>query len=308
MMHIKRFLFLLLIPICHAGTTWAQELPESVSHHYADNDGVKIHYVTVGEGPLVVLLHGFPDYWYTWREQMSALQSDFEVAAVDLRGYNLSGQPRGVDAYRMKHLMDDVVAVIRSLGREKAIVAGHDWGGAIAWQLAIHRPDVVDKLIVCNMTHPTGRTRESLATLQANGNQSYMDEFRQHTSETLSVNWLAGWVKDPEAKKHYEAAFARSYVDGMINYYKANTPTKEQRAAWLANPKIEELPKVKMPVLAIFGTGDQYVRKGGLNDMWDWLEQDLTLVTIPDAGHFVQQDAPGLVSRSMLMWLLRDDK
>lgn len=277
------------------------------THKYADNKGVKIHYVTVGEGPLVVMLHGFPDYWYTWRDQMTMLKDDFQVVAMDLRGYNLSGQPEGVEHYKMQHLMEDVVAVIKANGKEKAIVVGHDWGGAIAWQLAIHRPDVVEKLIVCNMTHPTGRNQDLAELLEANGNNSYMDEFRKHTAETLPVAWLAGWVKDPVAKKHYETAFGRSYIDGMINYYKANTSTKAQRAEWLKNPVNPELPKVKMPVLAIFGLQDKYVLKGGLNNTWNWLEMDFTLVTIPNAGHFVQQDAPEMVSKSMKMWLLRDE-
>lgn len=280
-------------------------LLDAVTHGYADNNGVKIHYASIGEGPLVIMLHGFPDYWYTWRNQMIALKDNFQVVAMDLRGYNLSGQPEGVDNYKMHYLMQDVVAVIQSLGKEKAIIAGHDWGGAIAWSLAIYRPEVVEKLIVCNMTHPTGRSIESLKTLQANGNTSYTDDFRKHTKETLPISWLSGWVKDTTAIKHYETAFSRSYIDGMINYYKANTPTKAQRAEWLKNPKITEMPKVTMPVLAIFGTKDQYVLKEGLNNTWNWINSDFTLVTLPNANHFVQQDASEMVSKSMKMWLLR---
>ena len=284
------------------------DLLERVTHGFADNDGVNLHYATIGKGPLVVMLHGFPDYWYTWRDQMIALENDFQVVAMDLRAYNRSDQPEGVENYKMKFLMSDVVAVIKSLGHEKAIVVGHDWGGAIAWQLAIHHPEVVEKLIVCNMTHPTGYGQASLAALKANGNESYMDNFRKQTAETLPVTWLCGWVKDAEARKYYFEAFSRSSVDGMLNFYRANTRTKELREVWLKDPQIQELPKVTMPVLAIFGTTDQYVSKKGLNDMWDWLEKDLTLVTIPDAGHFVQQDASRLVSQSMKMWLLRDQQ
>lgn len=279
----------------------------SVSHEFADNDGVKIHFAKIGEGPLIVMMHGFPDYWYTWRDQMEVLKDDFQIAAMDLRGYNLSDQPPGVENYAMKHLMQDVIAVIKACGKEKAIIVGHDWGGAIAWQVAIHHPDVVEKLIVCNMTHPTGYSHVSIDTLRANGNQSYMDDFRNHTSETLSVSWLSGWVKDKEAKAYYERAFERSSIDAMINYYRANTKTREQRKAWLENPVIPELPKVSVPVLAIFGTQDKYVDKRGLNDTWEWLHDELTLVTIPEAGHFVQQDASERVSRSMKMWLLRDE-
>ncbi len=279
---------------------------ESVEHGYAKNGETKIHYAAIGKGPLVVMIHGFPDYWYTWRKQMMALKSDFRVVAMDLRGYNLSDQPKGVENYLMTHLVQDVEAVIKSQGREKAIIVGHDWGGAIAWQVAITKPKLVDRLIVCNMTHPTGQSRASLAALKANGNVSYMDTFRKQNSDTLPVAWLNGWVKDPAEKKHYAKAFERSSVECMINYYKANTKTKEQREQWLKDPKIAKIPPVNIPVLAIFGTRDKYVSKKGLNDTWDWVSKDFTLVAIPNAAHFVQQDAPELVSRSMKGWLLRD--
>ena len=306
-MKFQYFLICFVLPFLLQGQPEKESFLKQVQHGYADNDGVKIHYVSIGEGPLVVMLHGFPDYWYTWRDQMMALQDRFQVVAMDLRAYNLSDQPQGVEKYQMKYLMDDVVAVIKSLNKEKAIIVGHDWGGAIAWQLAIHRPSVVEKLIVCNITHPTGGQQASIEALHANGNQSYMDDFKKHTSETLSVNWLSGWVKDAEAKKHYVEAFNRSYIDGMINYYKANISSKEQRAEWLKDPQIRKLPKVKAPVLVIFGTQDRYISKDGLNDTWNWLEKDLTLVTIPEAGHFVQQDASEKVSKVMKVWLLQDE-
>ncbi len=304
---MKSFLLslFLLFPIYLFSQT-GNSILENVTHGYADNNGVKIHYASIGEGPLVVMLHGFPDYWYTWRDQMDVLKADFQVVAMDLRGYNLSGQPEGVENYKMQHLMQDVVAVIHSFGKEKAIIIGHDWGGGIAWQLAIHRPEVVEKLIVCNLTHPTSQAAENLKVWQSNGNTSYTDDFRKHTSETLPVAWLSGWVKDAEAKPHYEKAFSRSSVESMVNYYKANMPTKDQRAVWLNDPKIPELPTVKAPVLVIFGTKDQYVLKGGLNNTWDYVESDLTMVTLPKAGHFVQQDESKMVSKSMRMWLLRD--
>jgi pimeloyl-ACP methyl ester carboxylesterase len=113
-----------------------------VTHDYADHDGVRLHYVTMGEGPLVVMLHGFPDYWYTWRDQMRALAGDHEVMAVDLRGYNRSDRPAGVDQYRMPILVEDVAAVIRHRGRQQATVVGHDWGGAIAWAFAMAHPEM----------------------------------------------------------------------------------------------------------------------------------------------------------------------
>ena len=125
-----------------------------IEHGYAENDGVKIHYATIGEGPLVVMIHGFPDYWYSWRDQMETLADDFQVVAIDQRGYNKSDQPDGEESYNMRHLVGDVAATIRSLGKDKATVVGHDWGGAVAWQVALNLPDMVEGLIILNPATP----------------------------------------------------------------------------------------------------------------------------------------------------------
>src|SRR5512140_283092 len=120
-----------------AGSAGAADINDKVTHGYADSNGVKIHYAKMGSGPLVVMIHGFPDYWYTWRRQMEGLADRFTVVAIDQRGYNLSDKPAGVENYDMRLLVGDVVAVIRQLGQPKAIVVGHDWGGAVAWQVAL---------------------------------------------------------------------------------------------------------------------------------------------------------------------------
>src|SRR5690348_13176931 len=106
------------------------DIEKRVEHGYAENDGTKIHYASLGSGPLIVMIHGFPDFWYTWRHQMAVLSEQFQTVAIDQRGYNLSDKPRGGENYRLRHLMSDVAAVIRHLGRERAIIMGHDWGGA----------------------------------------------------------------------------------------------------------------------------------------------------------------------------------
>ena len=130
---------------------------------YADSNGVKIHYVTAGSGPLVVMIHGFPDFWYTWRHQMEALAPQYQVVAIDQRGYNLSDKPKGEENYDMKFLVGDVAAVIRHLGKPKAIVVGHDWGGIVAWNFAFHVPQMLERLVILNLPHPNGLSRE-LAT------------------------------------------------------------------------------------------------------------------------------------------------
>src|SRR5262245_27770197 len=113
--------------------TRADERDNLGADGFVDSGGVRIHYVTKGTGPLVVLIHGFPDYWYSWRRQIPALAKHFQVVAIDLRGYNQSDQPKGVEKYAIDKLVGDVDAVLAHFGQKKATIVGHDWGGYIAW-------------------------------------------------------------------------------------------------------------------------------------------------------------------------------
>lgn len=273
-----------------------------VTFGHADSNGVKIHYATMGEGPLVVMIHGFPDYWYSWRDQMETLASDFQVVAIDQRGYNKSDAPEGQSNYGMRYLVGDVAAVIKTLGRDKATVVGHDWGGAVAWQVALNLPDMVENLIILNLPHPNGMGREMANNPEQQKNSGYARKFQEGSASDpdiffgmpMNAMTLSGWVTDPEARKLYQEAFKRSDFDAMLAYYKENYGGIGGGA---------ELPKVKMPVLQFHGLEDTALHSDGLNNTWDWLEKDLTLVTVPGAGHFVQQDAPEIVSTTMLWWL-----
>ena len=289
-----------LLVAAAAGPVHAADIEDRVTHGYADSNGVKIHYATMGSGPLVVMIHGFPDYWYTWRHQMEGLADRFKVVAIDQRGYNLSDKPAGVENYDVRLLVGDVVAVIRHLGQQKAIVVGHDWGGMVAWQLAMNVPDVVERLIILNLPHPRGLSRELAHNPEQQKNSAYARRFQEVGAEkTLTAEGLASWVRDPDAKKKYIEAFGRSDFGAMLNYYKRNYPRE---------PYTEDtspVKKIQMPVLMFHGLKDTALLSGALNGTWDWMEQDLTLVTVPDAGHFVQADAPELVTKSMRAWLLR---
>jgi len=266
---------------------------------YANSNGVKIHYVTAGSGPLVVMVHGFPDFWYTWRHQMEALAGQYQVAAIDLRGYNLSDKPAGEENYAMPLLIGDVAAVIRHLGREKAIVVGHDWGGAISWQFAFHMPQMVERLVILNLPHPNGLSRELANNPAQQKNSAYARRFQAPDShKSLTAEGLAGWVKDPAAKAKYIEAFQRSDFNAMMSYYRRNYPREPYEAR--VSPQ-----RVKVPVLMIHGLNDTALLAPALNNTWEWLDGDLTLVTIPGAGHFVQQDAAELVSKSIRSWLNR---
>jgi len=294
-------LFYLILPF--ASTLAADnDIEKRVEHGYADSGGVKIHYAALGDkkNPLIVMIHGFPDFWYSWRDQMAALSADYYVVAIDQRGYNLSDKPKGVENYDMRLLVGDVVAVIKHLGREKAIIVGHDWGGAVSWTLAMYQPQVVEKLIILNLPHLRGLSRELANNPQQQKNSQYARNFQQPDAHTkVTAEQLTFWVKDPEAKKKYIEAFKRSDMEAMLNYYKRNYPREPYKED--TSPVV----KVKMPVLMIHGLDDTALLPGALNNTWEWLESDLTLVTIPKAGHFVQQDASDMVTRSMKMWLKR---
>lgn len=266
---------------------------------YADSNGVKIHYVTAGSGPLVVMIHGFPDFWYTWRHQIDALSGQYQVAAIDLRGYNLSDKPAGDENYDMKFLIADVAAVIRSLGREKAIIVGHDWGGAISWQFAFHMPKMVERLVILNLPHPNGLSRQLAYSRSQQESSLYARGFQLPDShKSFTAAGLASWVTDPAAKEKYIEAFNRSDFSAMMSYYRRNFPREPYQATIAPQ-------RVAVPVLMIHGLKDPALLAPALNDTWEWIDADLTLVTIPGAGHFVQQDASALVSKTIKSWLNR---
>jgi pimeloyl-ACP methyl ester carboxylesterase len=292
----------------HQPAAPASSLLPGAEESFVDSTGVKIHYVSLGrsQDPLLVMLHGFPDFWYSWRAQMPALAKQFRVVAIDQRGYNLSGQPEGVPNYTTDKLVGDLVAVVKHFGPGKAVIVGHDWGGLVAWTFAMNHPELTDRLVVLNLPHPRGLLRELATNPAQQKNSQYARNFQQpDAAKHLSIDFLAGWVKDPEARKEYRAALQRSSLEGMLNYYKANYPRLPAKTTNPADAKlaIPDFPAVKCRVLLIHGLKDQALLPGALNDTWNWVDNDLTLVTIPRAGHFVQQDAADLVTRTIAGWL-----
>lgn len=279
-----------------------EEIPSELgTEGFAENGDVKIHYVTKGQGPLVVLIHGFPDYWYSWRDQIPALAEHFQVVAIDQRGYNQSSQPKGVENYTIDKLVSDVASVVRHFGRDKAVICGHDWGGLVAWTFAMTHPDMTDRLVILNLPHPRGLMRELANNPEQQKNSAYARRFQEmDPSKPILPALLVSWVKEPDAKKRYIDAFGRSSFEGMISYYKANYP----REPYTDLP--QEFPPVQCRVLMIHGLADTALLPGALAGTWDWLEQDLTLVTIPKAGHFVHRDRPDFVTKVIVNWLTAD--
>ena len=279
-----------------------QDISQSVEHGYADSNGVSIHYAALGskEKPLIVCIHGFPDFWYSWKDLMRDLSNEYYVVAIDQRGYNLSDKPKGEKNYNINFLVGDVISVVHHLGFKKSIVVGHDWGGAVAWALAMMRPQVVEKLIILNSPHPWGLRHELATNPEQQKNSQYARSFQlEEASQYLTAEKLVSMLGDNVDIQEYIEAINRSDFEAMLNYYKQNFP----REPYKSDPS--PVVKVKAPVLLIHGLDDKFLLAGALNHTWEWVENDLTLVTIPGAGHFVHHDKPELVNRTIKMWLNR---
>lgn len=275
----------------------------SVEHHYASNDGVRIHYAAAGAGPLLVFLHGFPDHWLGWWPLMAEFRRDHRVVALDMRGYNLSDKPGELQAYAVRHLVDDVRAVIAHAGGASAsgasaTVVGHDWGGYVAWQTAMDAADVVDRLVVLNMPHPWAVAREVATNPLQRKASEYIRLFLQPLSHTqIPLARLSAWVKEPAYKSRQDVAMAASSIEGMLNYYRANWPEEPYRE------RLDVAPRIKAPTLLLHGLDDPYVLPAGLNDAWQWVDNEVTIQTFPGEGHFIQHDCPERVAKAMRNWL-----
>jgi pimeloyl-ACP methyl ester carboxylesterase len=266
---------------------------------YADNNGVRIHYASMGQGPLVVFIHGFPDFWYSWRHQMNGLRDDYHVVALDARGYNKSDKPEKQEDYDLSLLVQDVAAVIQAEGEKKAVIVGHDWGGAIAWTFAATMPHMADKLVIVNLPHPKGLSRELANNPEQRANSQYARDFQHPDSHrSLNARALAGFVsRDEETRVKYVEAFENSSLNGMMNYYRQNYPREPY------GDSFADMPNVSIPVLQFHGLKDTALHHHGLNNTWEWLDKDYTLVTLPNAGHWAHHEAPDLVTDTIKWWL-----
>lgn len=273
-----------------------------VSHDFVENkkDGTRIHYVSVGEGSPLLFVHGWPDFWYTWRHQMAGLCDSYRCVAMDLRGYNESDQPPGVENYSMGKLMGDVDAVIDALGDPVTLV-GHDWGGAISWRYAMIFPQRLSKLIISNLTHPRGYTTVLRnATDEQKKHVKYIADFQDpefHNRLTPEKLVRICAANEPDnVKQRFIQAFEKSSFDSMLNYYRATYKK-------MVDGPEKDFEPLPLPVLQFHGLQDKAVDKQGLRDTWDWIGGDYTLVTSPKSGHWFHSEEPELVTNTMRSWL-----
>ncbi|QYO63185.1 alpha/beta fold hydrolase [Leptolyngbya sp. 7M] len=163
-----------------------------LQHEFIVSNGLRLHYVTQGEGPLMLMLHGFPEFWYSWRHQIPEFAQHYKVVALDLPGYNESDKPTDLSAYRLSELVQDVRGVIQGLGYDRCVLVGHDWGGAIAWNFAYAHPQLVERLIVLNLPHPA-KFSAGLRTPQQLLRSSYIFFFPRHRLPLLPSPKLGFW-------------------------------------------------------------------------------------------------------------------
>jgi pimeloyl-ACP methyl ester carboxylesterase len=269
--------------------------------------GVELHYVEAGEGPSVVFLHGFPEFWYSWRHQLPALASaGFRAIAINMRGYERSDKPRDVEAYLLPTLARDVERAIAALSAGHARVVGHDWGGLVAWHLAMHHPHVVERLVIINAPHPE-RGRASLRTLRQLRRSWYIGLFQVPVLAEAVVRWgdyafirtifrPGSTGSGPDDIERYVDAFAMpGTARSGLNYYRA-------LGRWLIRERSEPR-RIAAPVLVIWGEQDPYLGAEWAEPDRRWVP-DLRMERLPDAGHWPQIDQRERVN-SMLVGFLQ---
>jgi len=280
-----------------------------ITHRFADLAEVRLHYAEAGRAsdPLVVLLHGFPEHWYSWRHQIPALaRAGFRVIAPDMRGYNLSSKPEGVRAYRSRKLAQDIVELVHAVGATRARIVGHDWGGGVAWCVAMWHPDIVEQLAVLNCPHPL-RMMRGFSSLGQLKKSWYMFFFQlpmmperaiaRHDFAFVRKVLRRDTVRrdafsDEDIERYVEALSQPGALTAMINYYRAMM----QRDIFVEPRRMR---RVDVPVLVVWGEQDSALGSELATPPARWVAR-ARVERIPDASHWVQVDRPEVVNEQLL--------
>ncbi len=273
--------------------------------------GVKLHYAAAGNGEkLVILLHGFPEFWYSWRHQIAALSDEYTVVAPDMRGYNLSDKPLHIADYSIDKLVDDTTGLIRHLGFENAAIVGHDWGAIVAWAVARNQPEYVWKL--CAMQVPPTDVWRKNQTVKQFLASWYMFFFQipalpewllSRNDFALLANGLKTSTAEPDVFTDEDIAqYKKSWredgaLSSALNYYRANVFQRIFAGETATDAKI------KVPTLFIYGKKDQAVLPSSVEGIGNVIDAPYSEIRIPDAAHWVQQEAAEIVTDSLREFL-----
>jgi len=281
---------------------------ETWQHREIMTNGIRMHYVTQGTGPLVVLLHGFPEFWYSWRYQIPFLaEHGYTVVAPDLRGYNDTDKPR--TGYDVATLTRDIAGLVKGLGQEKAIIVGHDWGGALAWVFAASYPQMTDRLIVMNAPHPAAMMRE-FRTLKQLRKSWYIFFFQipwlpEYALLRNNANEIGRMLRGAAIQKSvfprevtaiFQQAMSKpGATTAALNYYR-------QLFRRLPASSKDPRARVTAPTLLIWCEQDIALSIELTTGLEQWVG-DLEIKRIPDSGHWVQQEQPEKVNQFVLNFL-----
>ena len=271
----------------------------TIVHETVEANGIRLHVARAGAGPLILFLHGFPEYWGMWRPLLEHFGArGWCAVAPDLRGYNLSDKPAAVEAYRVKPLVADVLALAARYTKEQFVLVAHDWGGAVAWSVAISHPERLSRLVMLNSPHPYVFWRELCANPAQREASAYMTLFRLAKAErVLSANGFArllAWFPglDPDYRRGLLEAWSQpGALTGGLNYYRASPlypPTADDPGPQKLRLKPEDFV-VRVPTLVLWGERDPALLTGCLDGL-EALVPDLKLVRVPEATHWIARE------------------
>ncbi len=274
------------------------------NHNDAQLETIKLHYVSAGQGDLILFVHGFPEFWYAWKNQLETFSADHLAVALDLRGYNLSDKPQQVADYAISAIVDDLRGIAGYLGRERFTLVAHDWGGLAAWVLAMLYPHLLNKLVIINSPHPLILQREIRNNPAQQKAIQYINAFQNPDVETILAAHQYGQLSRsmPFGSEHltevdlalYREAWAQpGALTGGLNYYRATKilPNQSNGIDW---PDLPHTP-LSVPTLVIWGEQDSALLTGNLNGLEE-LVSNLTVKRIPDGTHWVIHEQPARVN------------
>jgi pimeloyl-ACP methyl ester carboxylesterase len=279
-------------------------------HQFIEANAIRLHYVTQGEGELVLLLHGFPEFWYSWRYQIPALAKHFKVVVPDLRGYNDSEKPKS--GYDLDTLSTDVRSLIEQLGYSRAHVVGHDWGGAIAWRFAQQFPNFIDRLALLSAPHPQRFAKDLLSNLDQLRRSWYVLAFQvPNLPEWLIQLNLREFVRNmfqeqavrkgaftQEQIQKYQAALQKpGALAAAVNSYR-QLFSSGNWMDWMRSPD-----PISVPTLVLWGDEDSILSPKLMDGIEQWISAPFQFKLIPHCGHWIQQEAPQTVNRELLQFL-----
>ena len=287
-----------------------------IRHGYAQVGDVRLHYAHAGQGEgkrLVILLHGFPECWYSWRHQLASLGKHFHVVAPDMRGYNMSEKPPRVEDYQLNRLVDDVTGLIRHFGAREAAVVGHDWGAAVAWAVAQHFPDYVWKVAALQVPPPAVWGRN--LTLRQLLRSWYMFFFQipglpewlmrrgdfGGLGRAMRSTSRPGTFKDADIEFYKSALRVTGALTAGVNYYRANLRALLRRR--FEGREYTQQERIRVPTLFIFGERDAFIVPETVQGVVDYVDAPYREVRLGRSNHWVQQEFPNDVNAALLSFL-----